>query len=94
MHQRSTAMPLSFEQEIRLLLDAISVSLNLKWKGGGLTQCAIRRTFFLILVHHIKNPGDFSPGLSSRKHPHTRGKDFLKDSLVSQSFRMLSMSTS
>ena len=28
------------------------------------------------------------------KHPHTRGKDFLKDSLVSQSFRMLSMSTS
>lgn len=50
--------------------------------------------FSFILVHHIKAPEISPRGFLSRKHPHTRGKDFLKDSLVSQSFRMLSMSTS
>ena len=69
------------------------MSLSLKWKGGGLSQRAICHTFF-ILVHHIKAPEISPRGFLSRKHPHTRGKDFLKDSLVSQSFRMLSMSTS
>ena len=43
------------------------MSLNLKWKGGGLTQCAIRRTFFLHIGAPYKSPGDFSPGLSVKE---------------------------
>ena len=45
------------------------MSLNLKWKGGGLTQCAIRRTSFLHIGAPYKSPGDFSPGLSVKETP-------------------------
>ena len=45
------------------------MSLNLKWKGGGLIQCAIRRTSFLHIGAPYKSPGDFSPGLSVKETP-------------------------